>query len=210
MKKIIICLLSLFLLSGCKPNYDNKKLSISPINGILKVGETLQLEGGLNKDDGINYEGVDIGIQIEKKLTNLKWSSSDESIASVSSKGVVTAKKVGETTITATTAEGYLKSETLIITYDDSATLNVEDNYTCKVGKSFDLAVRVSGSKYLSLYGIGSVPIDENFISIEKIKSSRDCPECYTIRINCLKKGETYFYVSSELGIVEKPKVTIK
>lgn len=67
-------------------------LTVSPAELTMDVGDTAQLTATVTPEDASNKAVV--------------WSSSDESIATVDSNGVVTAKAVGKATITATTVDG--------------------------------------------------------------------------------------------------------
>lgn len=64
------------------------------------VSKTFQIKEGKKKSAMISFEPTNATNQI------LKWSSKDKKIATVDANGVVTAKKVGTTNITATTLDG--------------------------------------------------------------------------------------------------------
>lgn len=68
----------------CKVNVKNRPLTINKKSATIYVGQTLKLSTTMNG----------------KKISS-SWSSSKKSVATVSSKGVVTGKKTGKTTITA-------------------------------------------------------------------------------------------------------------
>ena len=82
-----------------KINIDSGKI-ISNVTGItlnetskeLDIIDTFQLIATIEPTNATN--------------TNIIWSSSNEEVATVNQKGLVTAKSIGETTITATTEEG--------------------------------------------------------------------------------------------------------
>ncbi|MBQ4069665.1 MAG: Ig-like domain-containing protein [Lachnospiraceae bacterium] len=78
-----------------------KKVTMSSSNATVKLGTTLQLKATVSSDAS------------NKKLT---WTSSDTSVATVSSTGLVTAKKVGKATITATAQDGSGKKATCVVT----------------------------------------------------------------------------------------------
>lgn len=59
---------------------------------------SMQLSITMNQGDSLKLGAV---ITPEKAASKLKWTSSDKNVAGVSSKGTVTAKKAGTTTITA-------------------------------------------------------------------------------------------------------------
>ena len=66
-------------------------------------------------------EGEKITLPLEFEPVNatnqkVKWKSSDEDVATVNAKGVVTAKKAGKATITVTTQDGSMKSSKCVIT----------------------------------------------------------------------------------------------
>ena len=78
-----------------------KNISMSASNASVKLGATLQLRATVSSDAS------------NKKLT---WTSSDTSVAAVSSTGLVTAKKVGKTTVTAIAQDGSGKKATCVVT----------------------------------------------------------------------------------------------
>jgi len=76
------------------------------VQGIRLDGTEYVLEGA-----GQNYQITASVVPSTADNKKLRYSSSDESVAVVSSKGVVTSLKVGETVITVTTDEGGYKGE---------------------------------------------------------------------------------------------------
>ena len=87
-----------------------------------------------------------IGISPDNSATDCSWSSSDETIATVTSTGKVTAKKVGKVNITVKTYNG--KTATCIITVKkapDSIALN-KTATTIKVGQTETLEVVLTPS----------------------------------------------------------------
>lgn len=76
----------------------NKEGTISPINSV-SASKKIQLnKKNLNL---LVYSTYQLKIRNKKTTTKVKWSSDDKKIAKVSENGVVTAKKVGTTKITA-------------------------------------------------------------------------------------------------------------
>lgn len=69
-----------------------KSVGLSSSNGTYKVGDTHELVATVYPLSAVNR--------------NVSWSSSDDSVASVSNTGLVTALAIGEATITVTTADG--------------------------------------------------------------------------------------------------------
>lgn len=67
-------------------------VSVSPTNGKVEVGKTLQLSATVSPSNATNK--------------NVTWTSSNTAVATVDSKGIVTGVKTGSTTITVKTADG--------------------------------------------------------------------------------------------------------
>ena len=81
-----------------------KGITMSTSKATIKQGKTLQLKATVSSD------------ATNKKIT---WSSSNTGVATVSSTGLVTAKKVGTTTITAKAQDGSGKQATCVITVNN-------------------------------------------------------------------------------------------
>ena len=109
-------------------------VSISPSSATINVGSTRQLTSTISPSNASN-----------KSVT---WSSSNSSIASVSSSGLVTAKAPGTVTITATAKDGSGKKGTCSITVNQLVTsISVSPNsVTLKEGETQQLSVTISPS----------------------------------------------------------------
>ena len=86
-------------------------LTLSPSSETIDIGETVQLEGTLTPSNATT--------------NSLTWESSDSSIASVDSNGLVTGVSTGEVTITATTVNGMEATCTIIVESIDTSVANV-------------------------------------------------------------------------------------
>ena len=93
------------MLNGNTSNTDNTLVSSIAFNSesqTLAVGETVTLQPTVQPSGAV-----------DKSLT---YASSDESIATVDSAGVVTAQATGEATITATANDGSNVTQTVTVT----------------------------------------------------------------------------------------------
>ncbi|MBE5925460.1 MAG: hypothetical protein E7270_00490 [Lachnospiraceae bacterium] len=82
-----------------------KKVTMNTSKATVKLGKTLQLKATVSSD---------------ASNKSLKWTSSNSGVATVNSKGVVTAKKAGKATITAMAQDGSKKKATCVITVNDT------------------------------------------------------------------------------------------
>ena len=80
----------------------------------VRVGEKVQLTAIVAPSDATNK--------------NVTWSSSDTSIATVSTSGLVTGVKKGQANITVTTVDGSMTAEATISVTDGDIIIDVEDN----------------------------------------------------------------------------------
>lgn len=81
-----------------------KQVSISPVTGVTLN----KISGSIEKNQTTQLTASVIPSNADNK--NVSWASSNESIATVSNTGIVTALGVGNATITATTADGGFKA----------------------------------------------------------------------------------------------------
>lgn len=96
-----------------------KGVDIGIVQTTKYVGETLQLKAKLNPTDA--------------KVSKITWTSSNTSVATVSSEGLVTMKSPGTVTITVT-ADSYKSSGTIIVKAKTTATPKQATNTTAPAG----------------------------------------------------------------------------
>ncbi len=84
--------MSYIVIESEAPDIPVEKITVTGTSSELKVGETAELKAAVEPADATDK--------------NVTWKSSDEKVAVVSEKGVVTAKGAGKATITATAADG--------------------------------------------------------------------------------------------------------
>lgn len=84
-------------------------VTVTPTNLSLMIGKTTQLTG--------------LTVPTNASTQGMTWASSDATIASVSSSGLITANAIGTTTITVTTTEGSFKANCLLTVVVNTSTV---------------------------------------------------------------------------------------
>lgn len=139
---ILTTLLCMAMLSGCvKPGKEEPpvnvavtSISISPSEATINTGETLALEFTVLPENAVGY--------------NLQWTSSDNTIATVDGKGIVTGMEDGVAVITAQADSASASCEITVNSTDnpDNGVLAVVLNFAkCEIepGKSIQLEATV-------------------------------------------------------------------
>lgn len=131
-------------------------------------------------------------ISATEKIT---WSSSDKKVATVNSKGKVTAKKAGKATITAKTSNG--KKATCKVTVKNATVKLVKTSGTVKVGQSLQIKIK------------STFPKDDK---VKSYKSSNK--KVATVdkngKVTGKKKGTAKITVTMKSGAKATFKVTVK
>lgn len=100
---MLIIALTIPLLVNCKKEKAEEvaiiSITIEPTSFVINAGETKQLSVTALPENATNKEKI---------LSTLVWHSDNEEIASVDENGVVTAKKYGSTTISASIPDGFV------------------------------------------------------------------------------------------------------
>ncbi len=108
--------------NGSNTNVAVSKITLNTTNVSLNVGDTYNLRASITPSNATNQR--------------VTWSTSNSSVASVSSSGVITARRAGTVTITANASNGVSASVRVNVTASylslnrTSTTLNVGDSYT--------------------------------------------------------------------------------
>ena len=110
-----------------------ESITLSPSSATIKVGSTTQISAGIKPENATSRE--------------LVWTSSDNSIATVDSNGVVKGIKPGTVTITAKTKDGKVVSTSTITVEEATPTITsisfTEDNVSVKKGDTLPLTVKI-------------------------------------------------------------------
>lgn len=112
---------------------DIAKISISPSITSITVGTTKRLDISILPTTAT-----------DKTIT---WTTSDSTVASVSSLGYVTGKKVGNTTIRATSKSGVF-TEALVIVVNEGYSVDYPDNYEFDSNSLIKVSYKKAGNKY--------------------------------------------------------------
>ena len=186
---------------------------------VISTGQVVNVTGvSLNK----NSDSIQAGTTTQLIATvapsnatnqNVTWSSSNTSIATVNSSGLVTGVSAGSATITVTTVDGS-KTATCAITVTPEALTDYILTNTLYPGKQYIIANGNSGSVYMmsnesggsrQLVGV-STTVSNNKISINAATEARVVHNCvqYTTGnsiTTTFESNNTYLYSDSSTGL---------
>ena len=111
-----------------------KKLSEQLLS--IKPVDVLDAKSKLNKTKVTLFKGESITLTVTKKKGKVNWSSSKKSVASVSSSGKVTAKKVGTAYIYAKVGKRTLKCKVTVREPDKAKRINLAKKEAKKIVKN--------------------------------------------------------------------------
>ena len=179
------------ILCGC--------LSAAFIFTSLAVTPAASKAPALNKTKATMEVGKTLTLKVKNTKASIKWSSSDKSIATVSKKGVVTAKSAGNATIKAVVSKKALKCK---ITVKDAAAqgTDISDQLA---GKSYKGTVPSLGLEVLNLkFGTdgtvsGSKLDEKDITSLKMIEFSgayKAVLNGKTVTVTVVADGETFSY----------------
>lgn len=165
MKKLLVSMITVFMLitlaASPMPSVTNTQPVINDVYAAVKI----------SKKSAYIIKGKKLTLKVTGTKSKAKWSSSNKKIATVSSKGVVTAKKKGSATITAKVGK---KKYTCKVTVETpslnkkSVTVNKGNTYQLKLNgtkqkitwtSSNKKIVTVSSKGKVTAKGIGSATI---------------------------------------------------
>ncbi len=163
-----------------------KSVKLNKTSESLKAGSTLQLKATISPDNA--------------SIKSVKWSSSDKDIATVNSKGLVTAKKGGTVTITCKTSSAGKKATCKITVTEKVKKITLSaSSMTLVSGKSKTLTASVSPSsatnKKIKWYSG-----DKNIATVDK-----------NGKVKAVKAGTVYITAKAKDGsnVLARCKVTI-
>ena len=174
MKKLFVTLLIVPFLFGCK----NKKNNVVPAEQYIKVSVE---ELSLMEDD--TYQ---INTEIVKSGTIVFYSSADESIATVSESGLISAIKQGETSITIRGGKDTYTIFLEVLPYQAKDSLQIvlpKDSYVLAVNDTYTLPLEIKVGNApvndvvpsFSFENENIASIDEDFLITAKAIGSTKC-----------------------------------
>ena len=171
------------------PKVSVKSVTLNKKTATLIKGKTLTLSATVKPANAAN-----------KKVT---WKSSNTSVAKVSSKGVVTAKKAGKATITVTTDDGRKTAKCTITVKNPIKVKKIKLNKktaTIKAGKSIRLKASIS-PKDATNKEIMWKSSNKKIATVDK-----------NGKVKCLKKGKVTITATAKDGSKKKAtcKITVK
>ena len=105
------------------------------------------IEARHGQDNPIGVFGLVGAVEVNERMNNLVWTSSNISVAIVDKNGVVTAKSPGTATITAKTEDGGMVADCLITVYPhftlDAPTLSL-DSVKTVAGQTVNVKLSLS------------------------------------------------------------------
>ncbi len=160
---------------------------------------TAQAASAINKTKATIYNGKTLQLKVTGTTKTVRWSSSDNKVAKVSQKGLVTAKKVGSATITAKVGGRKLNCKVTVKSplKADALKLNLDVGATKYVTLTYKLNGKLSLKKY-----------DSSILNctLGKIGPAGKC----TLTIKTLRPGtQTLVVKNSKTSDTVKIKVTV-
>ena len=161
---------------------------------------TAQASAALSKTRATIYNGKTLQLKVTGTTKTVRWSSSDNKVAKVSQKGLVTAKKVGSATITAKVGGRKLNCKVTVKSplKADALKLNLDVGATKYVTLTYKLNGKLSLKKY-----------DSSILNctLGKIGPAGKC----TLTIKTLRPGtQTLVVKNSKTSDIVKIKVTVR
>lgn len=113
--------------------YIKYRINITENNGMnyTSIGELEMMETASNTDNKLKVvmeveEKIQLSVMDDLNVnSNMTWTSSDESVATVDENGIVTAKKKGDAMITVINKDGIFKDKIHILVVDDASELRL-------------------------------------------------------------------------------------
>ena len=168
------------------------EVRVNKAPSIIHVSSVSLNETTLNIETGDRYTLVATVLPSDADDKSVSWSSSDESVATVTSKGKITAKGAGQAIITVTTTDGGLTAScTVNVTQKIVSVNGVSLNYSeleLSVGDSEDLIAQVLPTNATNKEVIWSTTDDE-VASVDE-----------NGKVTALKVGETIITVTTVDG----------